>query len=79
MKVEAFKDAAMEDKVKKLVDGEARIFGKRGHQLASVYLKSLQGKAAFEETYKNAIKEWFTMNFDDEDADEVDTANDDEK
>ena len=78
-KVDALKDAAVEDKVKQLVDGHARIFGKSGHQLASVYLNSLQGKTAFDETYKNAIKEWFTMNFDDDDADEVETANDDGK
>ena len=77
-KVEALKDAMIEDKVKKLIDGEARIFGKDGHRLASAYLKSLQGKPAFEETYKAAIKQWFTMNFDDDD-DEVDTASDDGK
>ena len=33
----------------------------------------------FEETYKNAIKEGFTMNFDNEDDKEVDTASDDGK
>ena len=78
-KVEALKDAMIEDKVKKLIDGEARIFGKGGHRLASAYLKSLQGKPAFEETYKAAIKQWFTMTFDNEDDDEVDTASDDGK
>ena len=53
VKVEALKDAAMEDKVKKLVDGQTRIFGKSGHELASVYLDSLQGKTAFHRHLSN--------------------------
>ena len=68
--MEALKDAAVAEKVKQLIDGEERVFGKKGHELASTFLSSLKDGTAFEEAYKKAIKTWFTMDF--EDPDDVD-------
>ena len=70
--VEALKDAAVEEKVKQLIDGEERVLGKSGHELASGYLSSLKDGTAFEEAYKKAIKSWFTMKFEDPDDVDVD-------
>ena len=68
--VQALKNTAIEEKVKQLLDGEERIFGKSGHGLASTYLSTLKGGTAFKEAYKKVVKAWFSMDF--EDPDDVD-------